>query len=85
MSIISNALKGTTCHSKRNFLSSTAIEFDAVQNRTSGIPGGYRLVSTYDLPVFQFGGGYSGTLRFGLRGKNWKFGLGGILGPQIWT
>ena len=24
---------------------------------TSGIPGGYRLVSTYDLPVFQFGGG----------------------------
>ena len=25
--------------------------------KTNGIPGGYRLVSTYDLPVFQWGGG----------------------------
>ena len=30
--------------------------------QTSGIPGGYRLVSTYDLPHFpKWGGGYSGV------------------------
>ena len=54
---------------------------------TSGIPGGYRLVSTYDLPgckilkfeIWSFsrgGGGYSETLRFGLSDN---FHLGGIL------
>ena len=53
--------------------------------KTSGIPGGYRLVSTYDLTdcktilkseVFTSfgGGGYSETLRFGLSDN---FHLGG--------
>ena len=35
------------------------------------------------MEVWIFGmGGYSGTFRFGLRKKSWKFGFwGGILGP----
>ena len=35
--------------------------------------------------IFGMGGGYSGTFRFGLRKKSWKFGFlgwGGILGPS---
>ena len=34
----------------------------SLQHVTSGIPGGYRLVSTYDLPDFlKWGGGYFGV------------------------
>ena len=60
-----------------------------LQDTTSGIPGGYRLVSTYDLPdcktilkfeIWSFsdfgGGGYSETLGLGLSDN---FHWGGIL------
>ena len=35
--------------------------FLVVNTETSGIPGGYRLVSTYDLTHFPKWGGYSGV------------------------
>ena len=53
------------------------------QTETSGIPGGYRLVSTYNLPdgktilkfeILKFsdwgGGGILGNMKFGLRKEN---------------
>ena len=65
--------------------------------KTSGIPKGYRLVSTYDLPdcktilkfeIWSFsnfgGGGYSETLGFGLSG-NLHLGEGIFWNSGIWT
>ena len=61
--------------------SSTAI------NRTSGIPGGYRLVSTYDLPHFPKwggGGGYS-RVDFGhLKSEVFRNG-GGVFRSKLWS
>ena len=65
-----------------------------IQRTTSGIPGGYRLVSTYDLPgcktilkfeIWSFSrcGGYSETFGFGLSDNFHFWGEGGILKLRI--
>ena len=51
--------------------------------RTSGIPGGYRLVSTYDLPDFPELGGYFGV-NFGHL-KSEVFRRGGLFRSKLWS
>ena len=56
-----------------------------VKNETSGIPGGYRLVSTYDLTHFPnlAGGVYSGV-NFGHL-KSEVFRNGGVFQSKLWS
>ena len=69
----------------QKFLSKVWLKYFLIDNhyKTSGIHGGYRLVSTYDIPDPRWGG-YSGTLRFGLS-DNFHFGgYSGTLGFGLW-
>ena len=70
-------------HTKKSEIDTLCLDvnkdFEHAAILTSGIPGGYRLVSTYDLPDFPKGGG--GILEYTLAISNLKFfemGGGGI-------
>ena len=72
---------------KFNFNSKNLIFSLQHASTTSGIPGGYRLVSTYDLTHFpKWGGGYSGVNFGHLKTevfRNLKFSGGGYSGVNF--
>ena len=53
------------------------------KRKTSGIPGGYRLVSTYDLTHFPKWGGYSGVNFGHLQSEVFWNGVGGYSGVNF--